>query len=224
MKQLFFTLTLLVNVLFPQSNVSSLDAWRNIFQTEEIVHYFNGVFNKIGVQVEETGESFTVDHIGDKIVLRQEIEPDVDFIVPVKIQNIKNMIAHAEDGEISSNESWKIVNVLFTPMTRVTLTTPVLAVNWRRKLAGVEDLIHVYLLSPNQENASKHTLVYVKGQWLVINGLHGEPKRTYRMTADQALDYQRKVFAAMEIDSYWNWFKFAKWYKNWRKTCSVTHS
>ena len=71
------------------------------------------------------------------------------------------MIKHAKDGEISDNESWRILNVLFTPMTRVTLETPVLAVNWRRKLAGVEDLTHVYLLNPSGEEVSVHTLVYV---------------------------------------------------------------
>jgi len=41
MKQLFFTFTLLLNVLFPQSDVASLDAWRNIFKTEEILRCFN---------------------------------------------------------------------------------------------------------------------------------------------------------------------------------------
>ncbi len=224
MKHLTLTIILITNIVHSQTSSQSIEAWRNIFQTENIVDYFDGVFNKIGVRVEETGESFTVDHLGDRIALRETIEPDVDFIVPVKLQNIQNMISHAQDGKISTNESWHIVNVLFTPMTRVTLQTPVLAINWRRKLAGVEDLIHVYLLSPTQEDASKHTLVYVKGQWLVINGLHGDPRRTYRMSADQALDYQRKIFDAMEIDSYWHWFKFAKWYKNWRKSCSVTHT
>ena len=60
--------------------------------------------------------------------------------------------------------------MLFTPLTRVTLQTPVLSTNWRRKLAGVEDLTHVYLINPSGEEAANHTLIYVKGQWLVLEG------------------------------------------------------
>ncbi|MEA1881055.1 MAG: hypothetical protein U9N31_01440, partial [Candidatus Marinimicrobia bacterium] len=146
-----------------------------------------------------------------------------DFIVPIKLQNIQNMVAHTKDGKIDSSESWRIVDVLFTPMTLVTLQTPVLAVNWRRKLAGVEDLIHVYLINPTGGEASKHSLVYVKGQWLVIKGLHGKPRRTYRMTPEESLEYQRVIFQAIKKDTYWGWWKFASWYKKWRKNVSVTH-
>ena len=149
------------------------------------------------------------------------VKEKVDFIVPLELQNIENMIKHAKDGEISDNESWRILNVLFTPMTRVTLETPVLAVNWRRKLAGVEDLTHVYLLNPSGEEASVHTLVYVKGQWLVLKGAHGDARRIYKMTPEQSIEYQRKIFSAMKKNSLWNWWKFSRWYKNWRKTCSV---
>ena len=101
-----------------------------------------------------------------------KIDPNSDFIVPLKAQNIHNMIAHSDDGIISSEESWRILSVLFTPLTKVTLQTPVLSVNWRRILAGVEDLTHVYLISPDNQEANKHSLIYVKGQWLVLEGLH----------------------------------------------------
>ena len=108
------------------------------------------------------------------------------------------MVNHAKDGRISVDESWRILNVLFTPMTKVTLETPVLAVNWRRKLAGVDNLTHVYLLNPSGEQVSSHTLVYVKGQWLVLKGLHGDARRIYKMTPEQSLDYQRRIFSAMK--------------------------
>ena len=156
--------------------------------------------------------------------LLYELESNVDFIVPIKLQNIQNMINHSRDGKIDSSESWRILDVLFTPLTEVTLQTPVLAVNWRRKLAGVEDLTHVYLISPTNEEASKHTLIYVKGQWLVLKGLHGKPRRTYRMNPEQSLEYQKEIFSSMEKNSLWGWWKFSRFYKKWRKTCSVTHN
>ena len=201
---------------------SSLKTWESILQTPELVNYFNGIFNHLGVVIDETGESFTIHHTGDAFVFEEGIVKEkVDFVVPLQIANIENMVRHAQDGKISENESWRILDVLFTPMTRVTLETPVLSVNWRRKLAGVEDLTHVYLLNPSGKNASSHTLIYVKGQWLVLKGLHGSPRRIYRMTPSQSIEYQREIFAAMQKDTLWGWWKFAKFYKKWRKTCSI---
>ena len=82
-------------------------------------------------------EQFTIHHLGTQFSFEKGIqEGKVDFIVPVQLQNIKNMVVHAKDGQINPGESWRIVDVLFTPMTRVTLQIPVLSINWRRKLAG----------------------------------------------------------------------------------------
>lgn len=208
--------------LFSQTTTSSLEAWENIFQTPELVNYFDGIFNSLGITIDETGESFTIVRKNDRFEFKPGVnEREVDFIVPLHLKNIENMVKHAEDGKISPEESWRILDVLFTPLTKVTLQNPVLSVNWRRKLAGVEDLTHVYLINPSGEEASKHTLIYVKGQWLVLNGLYGKPRRIYRMTPEQSLEYQRAIFHAMQKDSFWEWWKFSKFYRNWRKTCSV---
>ena len=217
----FFQLLIIFQFLLGQES-SSLKTWESILQTPELINYFNGIFNHLGVVIDETGESFTIHHTGDAFIFEEGIINDkVDFIVPLQVENIKNMVRHSEDGKISENESWRILDVLFTPMTRVTLETPVLSVNWRRKLAGVEDLTHVYLLNPSGKEASSHTLIYVKGQWLVLKGLHGSPRRIYRMTPTQSIEYQRAIFSAMQKDTLWGWWKFAKFYKKWRKTCSV---
>ena len=211
--------------MIASQDLPSLKAWENILQTPELVEYFDDVFNHLGITIEESGERFTIHHTDTSFEFEEGIvEDNVDFIVPLKKENISNMIRHAEDGFISPEESWRILDVLFTPLTKVTLQTPVLAVNWRRKLAGVEDLTHVNLISPTNEEASKHTLIYVKGQWLVLKGLHGKPRRTYRMNPEQSLEYQKEIFSAMEKDSLWGWWKFSRFYKKWRKTCSVTHN
>ena len=223
MKYFLISLTILISVLKSQEK-SSMDAWKGILQTPEIISYFEDVFESLGVSIEETGETFTIHHKGDKLIFEEGIVEDkVDFIVPLKLENIENMILHSKDGTIDSSESWRILDVLFTPLTRVTLEAPVLSVNWRRKLAGVEDLTHVYLLNPNGEEASKHTLVYVKGQWLVLKGIYGKPRRTYRMTPEESIEYQRAVFKALKKNSLWGWMKFSIWYKKWRKTNSITH-
>ena len=223
MKHILLIILLIVSPL-KSEYASSINAWKNILQTPELLSYFNGVFDHLGVDIEETGEKFTIHHTGEKFIFEAGIVEDaVDFIVPLQLENINNMMQHAEDGEIDSSESWRILDVLFTPLTKVTLQNPVLSVNWRRKLAGVEDLTHVYLLNPEGKEASKHTLIYIKGQWLVLKGIHGNPKRTYRMTPEDSLEYQRTVFKALKKDSLWSWMKFATWYKKWRKKNSITH-
>jgi len=216
-------IVLILSMLFPQTE-SSMDAWEGILQTPELLDYFDDVFQYLGVEVEETGEKFTIEHAGDKFILSEGFKPGkVDFIIPLKLVNIQNMVKHSKDGKIDPSESWRILDVLFTPLTEVTLKIPVLSVNWRRKLAGVEDLIHVYLINPDGEEASKHTLIYIKGEWLVLKGLHGTPKRTYRMSPEESLHYQRVIFQAIQKDTFLGWMKFAWWYKKWRKNISITH-
>ena len=215
---------IIISFIFSNSN-SALDTWKSILQTPELLSYFDDVFDHLGVTIEETGEKFTIHHVGTEFIFEEGIIEDaVDFIVPLKLENIQNMMKHVEDGKIDASESWRILDVLFTPLTKVTLENPVLSVNWRRKLAGVEDLTHVYLLNPDGEEASKHTLIYVKGQWLVLKGIHGNPRRTYRMTPEESLEYQRVIFKALKKDTLWGWFKFSLWYKDWRKENSITHS
>ena len=217
-KTLLFFLSISINA----QELSSLQKWEKILQTSELLNYFDGVFDHLGITIRETGESFTIHHLGDSFSFNKGIiKEKVDFIVPLELQNIENMVMHAKDGQISVDESWRILNVLFTPMTKVTLEAPVLRVNWRKKLAGVEDLTHVHLLNPSGKEASSHTSVYVKGQWLVLKGLHGDARRIYRMTPEQSLEYQRRIFSAMKKNSLWNWWKFSRWYKKWRKTCSI---
>tara|TARA_Y100001960_G_C14529841_1_gene755538 strand:- start:31 stop:702 length:672 start_codon:yes stop_codon:yes gene_type:complete len=223
MKHILLIVTIIISMLKSEAP-SSMKHWESILQTPEILSYFDDVFESLGISVEETGETFTIHHKGDRFVFEEGIiYEEVDFVVPLRLENITNMISHSKDGNIDSTESWRILDVLFTPLTKVTLEAPVLAVNWRRKLAGVEDLTHVYLLNPNGGEASKHTLIYVKGQWLVLKGIHGEPRRTYRMTPSESIEYQRKVFKALKKDNLWGWMKFASWYKKWRKKNSTTH-
>ena len=42
-----------------------MDAWKGILQTPEIISYFEDVFESLGVSIEETGETFTLQQITD---------------------------------------------------------------------------------------------------------------------------------------------------------------
>ncbi|MCX6044054.1 MAG: hypothetical protein NT075_02995 [Chloroflexi bacterium] len=200
---------------------SAMARWQAILQTPALVAYFRGVFNQIGIQVVETGEQFTVAHTGEQITFAPAIHSTVDFVVPVTVAQVQNLVNAASDGQIDADEAWQIVQVLFTPMTKATLQTPVLADPLIQKLAGVEDLLHIYLLNPSGGEAATHTLTFAKGQWQVTPGLHGTPRRIYRLTPEQALLYQRRIFQAAQQNALWTWCQFALWYRQWRQTVST---
>jgi hypothetical protein len=200
---------------------TALQTWSSIAQTPELVGYFQGVFTKVGITVEETGESFTVVHRGDAVGFSAGLDPDVEFIVPVKLENVERLALHARDGRFDPDESWRIVQVLFTPLTRAALQSPAATNNWLRRLAGVEPLIHVHLMHPNGVDSVTHTLAYAGKQWLVIPGLHGRAARTYRLTPDQALTFQRQFYAALRKSSMGSWWQFANWYRTWRRSVSA---
>lgn len=196
-------------------------AWANIVQTPELIEYFKGLFHKAIVTVEETGEQFTVTHTGNDIQFAPGAQDSVDFHVPLKLENITNLVEHAAQGRIEPAASWRIVCVLFTPLTKAALSNPIVTKNWLRKIAGVESLIHVHLLNPSGEDAATHTLAFAAEQWLVIPGLHGTPGRVYHLNTDQALEFQRSLFATMQSNSSGAWWQFANWYREWRPSVST---
>ena len=197
--------------------------WQEIAATPALVEYFKDSFDTLGVSVEGTESRFTVTHTGTALELTEGIADDVNFKVTITAQQVMNMIENAEDNQISEQESWRILSVLFTPMTAVSLDNEVLTNDRLRKALGVEDLTHVSLLNPSGETATSHTLFYVKGQWVVVPGLHGTPRRTYELTPAQALEYQKKTFSAMRADDRKEWKAWAQWYTSWRDGVSVTH-
>ena len=201
---------------------TALQIWQAIPQTPEMVAFFQGVFDVIGVTIEETGEELTARVFEDRVEFSAGLPESPDFLLPIRWENVENMVQHSADGAYDPHEAWRIVSVLFTPLTRETLKNPVMSNNIIRTLSGVEPLIHVHLVAPDGESVSTHSLIHVSGQWLVVPGLHGTPGRTYRMTAEQSLDYQRRVFTAVKANNFTEWQAFARWYRAWRADVSVT--
>lgn len=204
------------------AGLSSLQLWSQIVQAPELVGYFRGVFGKAGIQVEETGEAFTVVNAdaGGTFYLHPGIDADVDFVVPLKQENVSNLVAHLADGKIDAGEAWRIVKVLFTPLTRAALQSPIVRQNWVRVLAGVESVIHVHLLDPSGGEADCHTLAFAGDQWLVIPGLYGKAERTYWLTPEQALAFQRQLYQALKSEGMTGWWQFSNWYRTWRQDVS----
>ena len=64
--------------------MSALEAWRAIPQTQEIVDYFRGIFDIIGITIEETGEQLTIAIEESRIRIEEGLPVKPDFIVDRK--------------------------------------------------------------------------------------------------------------------------------------------
>ena len=176
------------------------------------------------MRVVDTGEELTVTRDAGRLEVAAGLdEADVDYAVEITAAHAARLAFEARQvGPLSEVEKYRVVAALFTAATRATLRRPRLASPILRRISGAESLIHVCLASPEPaaEGHTCHTLVHAAGQWLVVEGLHGRPQRSFRMSVDQTLDYQRRVVRLMRNESLPAWIGFARWYRSWRPTVS----
>lgn len=194
--------------------------WASTTWPPAMLDFFRGSFDKIGVVV-DSGESFTVTHLGDHVVLSGGIDKDVDLSVPVTAQNVDGLVERAADGEVGADDAYAIMSVLFLPASRAFLTGPFLANDAVLAAADVETLIHVTLLDPAGADGPSLTLEAKGDQWVVNEGLSGAPKRKFRVTALQSQEYMREAFKARKGNNPAAWIAFGDWYKKWRETTST---
>tara|TARA_B110000046_G_scaffold112596_1_gene119776 strand:+ start:771 stop:1382 length:612 start_codon:yes stop_codon:yes gene_type:complete len=190
---------------------------------KSIINFLTTIINEGLPRIHhEINEKLTVHHDGDKIRVEDGLNKDeVDFVLKLDLTGIENLVKYTEDGKIDDTEATIIARVFFTPFTRETMKNPVMAENRKRKAEVIEDLIHAYLNFPDGKPAASQTLIYAADQWVIVDGIVGNPKRVFKLTHQPALDYQRHVFEAIETDTKKGWLSFVKWYKVWRKDYST---
>jgi len=207
---------------YAQETLSSMKAWSDIAQKPFMADFFKDMFMDLGIVVQETGEKFTVHNNGKDFELKPGVvESDVEFVLPVHLKNVEDLIEHAADGKIDEYESFRILSVLFTPMTAKSLHDPAMVKNTSKWIKFAKNPIHVYLLDPKKESTVAHTLIFLNGEWIVIPGIYGHPQITYKLTPTQALEYQKKVYQVLHSGSKKNWKEFRKWYIQWSKQMAV---
>ena len=211
-----------INYVSAQDKSPSMEAWSKLLNKSQLTEFFSDIFNTMGIVIEESNEKFTVHHKGDHFELSNGIdESAVDYLIYLELRDIANMEKYGSDAEISSDEAYRIMKTIFTPLTQASLQAPMMRKPLLRKLAGIENLIHVYLVSPDEKEITSHTLIFVNKQWIVAKGIHGQAKRTFKISPEQAVEYQKHVFRALQANKGKEWKKFKKWYKEWRKEVSV---
>ena len=66
--------------------------WSEVEQPKEFLEFFDGTFKKLAIKVEESGEVFTVEHTGERFVFTNGHDPEAEFVVPVRMENIERMV------------------------------------------------------------------------------------------------------------------------------------
>lgn len=219
--------TLLILVLIPLSGIMAqtpmMRAWQHLLNKRELAAYFAGSFEKLGIIVDSANEAFTVVHAIDHFTLEEGVDSaKVDYVVRLRPENIRNMKKHGADNVIDAMESYRIMSVLFTPLTQSGLNHPNMTNRSLLRAVGVEKHLHVYLMSPDKKEYTAHTIVFVNRQWLLIPGIHGKAARTFVMMPDDAVAYQKHLFAAQKSNTRQSWRAFSNWYKAWVPTVSST--
>jgi hypothetical protein len=184
--------------------------------------WFKGLFNRIHMEMTDTGEQFTITRDGD----RAEVQPGFhggqpNFVIPLESQNLRNLEGFFSDEKIDDYERYRIVKFMLKPCLKAGLALPVLQNAAFRRVVRVDTHWQEAILDPQGNEDEQLTVIYVNNQWLVIPGYHGRPQRRLVMKPDQVLDYQRRVFETDEKNNIGAWLDLGRWYVKWREQVSV---
>lgn len=200
--------------------VSAMDQWRDLLGQPGLATFFSGLFNRLGVEIIETGEQFTVIHSGDRFVLEKGLSAQVDYQVRLDARDVASVLDFGADDDIDEVEAYRIVLVLFTPLTRASLARDYISNGLRLRLGGIDKVMHVYLDGPADRHIAEHTLLFCRGDWYVIPGIQGKATRVFTLSVQEALAFQRRMHEAAQGGRGKDWRAFRKWYVDWREGVS----
>lgn len=186
------------------------------------VAWFKGLFKHAHIEITDTGERFTILHHGSRAEVLTGFQGDKpNFVVPLQSENIRRLSAAFADDVIDAQEQYRIVKFMLRPCLEASLRMPILRNATVQKIVKVETHWQEALLDPQGNEDEQVTIVFANKQWLVIPGYHGQPQRRLRLTPEQLLDFQRRVFEADEANKLTAWAKLARWYVKWREEITV---
>jgi hypothetical protein len=201
----------------------SLEKWRSALQPPTAVAFFDGLFQRAGVRVTDTGETFTCVHHGTVITFEDALNEDaVDFVVEIDSSQVDALLSDIADGKLDDREQYRIMSHLAASAARGAFRRPAIRSRLLRSIlftiGRAEMLMHVRMMPPPGEpEMPGYTVMYVDGQTLVIDGFHGSVKHEYRLSVADALEFQRRLLAARRANRLRDWLAFARWYGKLRK-------
>lgn len=158
------------------------------------------------VRVVDAGDlKFTVDFDHGTATLTRgwDTSRPPTLILPVDRLNIANMEEVLRDGTITYEELYRIVYVLAPAAARRMYSIPFLKGPGDKSWIGMDDFVHVVI--PPTESVIYHgrpirielTIVNVDGQWLIVEGLHGDPDARFELTLEDAARWYK--FAVYDL-------------------------
>ena len=158
------------------------------------------------VRVVDAGDlTFTVDfdHGTAKLSRGWDMSRPPTLILPIDRLNIANMEEVLRDGKMTYEELYRIVYVLAPAAALRMYSIPFLSEPGDKSWIGMDDFVHVVI--PPTEAVIYHgrpirielTIVNVDGQWLVMEGLRGDPDARFELTLDDAARWYK--FAVYDL-------------------------
>ena len=211
----------------------SIEKFKSIRQYPAVVDLFALLFEKAGIRVVDTGEEFSCYHRGTHIDIEERLDEfNVDYVLGLTTTQVDALVELVSVGDIDEARRYSILKTLFAPaieasvnpfpcLKGVTTSTPLISNTLLRRLLHMENLIHVYIVSPLPgEPEVGNTLVFENKEWQVSPGLHGDPGRIFRLTIDDALAFHSQAHRALKANTKIGWLKFGRWYLRWRRVVS----
>jgi hypothetical protein len=155
--------------------------------------------------VDADGLRLTIDIDGGRATVRRgwDTSRPPTMVLPINRQNVTNLEALLQPGVIAYEGLYRIIYVLALPATRAVYSIPFLREPGDKGWIGMDDFVHIDI--PPVEPVTyqgrpihiQMTVVNVDGQWLVMEGLHGDPDVRFQLTIDDAARWYR--FAVYEL-------------------------
>ena len=117
------------------------------------------------------------------------------YHVPLLSNNIIHLKAITNDGDLSMEDIYRITRVLFIPFLQGLYNGDYSAMPKNKAHLQLDNFIQVVVNGPSEvviegfEGPAHATIVNVDGQWLMFEGLQGDPDVLYEMNMEQALKF-----------------------------------
>lgn len=117
------------------------------------------------------------------------------LVLPIYSANLKKLKEITSDKDISLDDVYRFVRGLLVPFLKSLYQADYSNLPKDKSYMKLDNFIHVEVLNENNVEVegfpgpAQATVVNVDGQWLVFEGLHGDPDIKYSMNIKQALEF-----------------------------------
>jgi len=208
---------------------STIDKLKSLDQYRESIKLFVQLFEDVGIHVTDTNEQFSIHQKAGKVSFQTKLNrSSVDYIFETNSEQIDNVIKLASVACIDEINRYKILKALFhaaftggvNPFHCLKLVpkgSSLFKNSILRKFLRLKNSVHIYLKTPiKSEPEQIITLLFINGEWEVKQGKVGAAEITFQITIDDALEFHSEAFKAIKSNSTFQWFKFTRWYLEWR--------